>query len=237
MACKKSFSHWEAKDEDGFVNAALGDDTRFKTARSGDFLMTAFQRDSCHFVNINRRYPVATCQKDKFLLVLIRVASIDVFWSVEPSTVATNLSQVRRMEAIGEVCGMDFMSPPLGPFPIDDTFGMKAACVLFQRSLDPGKTERFIQFSTARKIRSAYSNVYHSSQELSRVTVMAHKLSKTYITECPTYGYWFEKFILGCHKRMGDVVCLDFALSKPLFLELVDDLEDDWDDCQNGLSE
>jgi hypothetical protein len=110
---------------------------------------------------------------------------------------------------------------------------MKAACVLLQRHLDPGKTERFIQFSTARKIRSAYSNVYHSSQELSRVTVMAHKLSKTYSTECPTYGYWFEKFILGCHKRMGDVVCSDFALSKALFLELVDDLENDWDDCQD----
>jgi hypothetical protein len=140
------------------------------------------------------------------------------------------------MEAIGEECGMDSVSPPLGPFPIEDTFGMKAACVLLQRSLDSGKTERFIQFSTARKIRrSAYSIVYHSSQELSSVTVMALKLRKTYSTECPTYGYWFKKFILGCHKRMGDVVCSDFALSKPLFLELVDDLEDDWDDCQNEV--
>jgi hypothetical protein len=223
----------EAKDEDGFVNAALGGDTRFKSARSGDFLMTAFQCDLCHFINIKRWCPVSTSQKDKFLLVLIRVASIDAFWSVEPSTVATNLSQARRMEAIGEECGMDSISPPLGPFLIENTFRMKAACVLLQRSLDSGKTERFIQFSTARKIGSTYSNVYHSSQELSRVTVMAHKLSKTYSTECPTYGYWFEKFILGWHKRMGDVGCSDFALSKPLFLELVDDLKDDSDDCQD----
>jgi hypothetical protein len=84
---------------------------------------------------------MATNPKDKFLLVLIRVASIDAFWSVEPSTVTTNLSQARRMESIGEECGMDSVSPPLGPFPIEDTFGMKAACVLLQRSLDPGKTE------------------------------------------------------------------------------------------------
>jgi hypothetical protein len=31
---------------------------------------------------------------------------------------------------------------------------------------------------------------------------------------------------------MGDVVCADFALSQPLFAQLVDDLESDWDDCQ-----
>jgi hypothetical protein len=33
---------------------------------------------------------------------------------------------------------------------------------------------------------------------------------------------------------MGDVVCSDFALSKFLFVELVDDLESDWDDCQSA---
>jgi hypothetical protein len=112
------------------------------------------------------------------------------------------------------------LSPVAGPFPIEDTFRVKAACVLLQRSLDPGKTERLSQFSTARKIRSAFSNVYHASQELSKVTEMAPKLNKTYSTECPTYGYWFEKFILGCHTRMGDVVCSDFTLSKPLSMEL-----------------
>jgi hypothetical protein len=80
----------------------------------------AFQCDGCHFVNIKKRHSVATSQKDKFLLVLIRVASIDAFWSVEPSTVATNSSQARRMEAIGEECGMDSVSPPLGPFRIED---------------------------------------------------------------------------------------------------------------------
>jgi hypothetical protein len=92
--------------------------------------MTALQCDCCHFVNIKERYHVATSRMDKFLLVLIRVASIDAFWSVKPSTVATNLSQARRMEAIGEECGMDSFSPPLGPIPIEDTFAMKAACVL-----------------------------------------------------------------------------------------------------------
>jgi hypothetical protein len=37
-----------------------------------------------------------------------------------------------------------------------------AVCILI-RSLDPGKTEEFIQFSTARGLRSVYSNIYHAA--------------------------------------------------------------------------
>jgi hypothetical protein len=55
----------EAKDEDGFVNSVLGDEARFKSARNGDFLMTAFQCDRCHFVNIKKRHPVATSQRTR----------------------------------------------------------------------------------------------------------------------------------------------------------------------------
>jgi hypothetical protein len=29
-------------------------------------------------------------------------------------------------------------------------------------------------------------------------TVMAYETSNTCVTQCPMYGYWFERFILGC---------------------------------------
>jgi hypothetical protein len=139
-----------------------------------------------------------------------------------------NLQQARKMKKLGDTCGIDSISPPLGPFPLKDTFGIKVVMVLLKRTLDPGKNDKYIQFSTARKIRSAFSNVYHASKELSEVVVMAYKLNKTYQTKCPTYGYWFEKFMLGMHKRMGDIVNSDYAVSKEIVIGLLRDLEDDW---------
>lgn len=220
-------------DEDGFENLAPGDEDRFKKARNGDFLITPFQCDLCHFRNIQHRDPEIGKEKDRVLLQEIRVANLDSLWSREPSTVAANLSQARKMEAIGDEVGFDSVSPALGPFPLEDTFGMKVAVVLLRRSLDPGKHERHIQFSTARKIRSAFSNVYHASRELTQVAAMAYETAKTYATTCPTYGYWFEKFMLGCHKRMGDIVVSDFALAKDIYLELMDQLMTDWEDSAN----
>jgi hypothetical protein len=133
-----------------------------------------------------------------------------------------------------EIYGFDSVGPTMGPFPLEDKFGMKVACVLLARSLDPGKNERYIQFSTARKIRCAFSNAYHASRMLMEATVMAYETSKTYATRCPTYGYWFERFILGRHKRMGGIVNSDYALSKEIYLELIDQLEADWEDTQSN---
>jgi hypothetical protein len=82
---------------------------------------------------------------------------------------------------------LDLVSPRMGPFPVEDKFGMKIACTILHRMLDPGKHEDNIQFLTACKIRSAYSNVYHSLMRmLKEVSVMAFKTNKLYKTECPT---------------------------------------------------
>lgn len=218
-------------DEDGLENLAVGDEKRFVEARDGDFLMTPFQCELCHFRNMMERDPDYREIKDKRLLRDVRQANLDAFWSREPSTVAANLSQAKRMEEIGDWYGFGSVSPALGPFPLEDTFGMKAAVCLNRRSLDRGRTEKHVQFSTARKLRSAFSNAYHASQKLAGVSAMAFQSTKTYSTTCPTFGYWFDRFILGCHKRMGDVTVSDFALSKPIYLELVNQLESDWDDA------
>jgi hypothetical protein len=66
---------------------------------------------------------------------------------------------------------------------------------------------------------------------MKEVTVMAFETNKLYETSCPTYGYWFERFILGCHKRMGDIVVSDYALLKDLYTELMNQLEEDWEDA------
>ena len=195
--------------------------------------MTPFQCDICHFRNIQHRDPCVNAVKDMRLMQAIRQANIDAFWSRETSTVNGNLIQARRMEHLGDYYGIASVSPALGPFPLEDTFGMKTAVCVLKRSLDKGRTEEHVQFATTRKLRSAYSNVYHASKELVNVSAMAFESTKTYSTTCPTYGYWFERFILGVHKRMGDVVVSDFALSQSIFKELVHDLELDWAQAQS----
>jgi hypothetical protein len=96
------------------------------------------------------------------------------------------------MEKIGEEIGLDSVAPRMGPFPVEDMFGMKIACTILHWTLDPGKHKDHIQFAMARKIWSANSNVYHASKMMKEVTVMAFETNKLYKTTCPTYGYWFE---------------------------------------------
>eukprot|EP00980_Cylindrotheca_fusiformis_P023557 scaffold10595_cov116-Cylindrotheca_fusiformis.AAC.1 len=214
-------------DEDGLENLAPGDEHRFCRGRNGDFMMTPFQCDLCHFRNIQKRDPEEHPGDDK-LLRFIRQANLDAFWSRESSTVAANLSQARRLEEMTDEFNVAAFIPEHGPFPLEDTFGMLMAVGVLRRSLDPGKTEETIQFATARKIRSAFSNAYHTTHRLSHLATMAYETTKTFSTTCPTYGYWFERFMLGCHKRMGDATVTDFALSKPIFAELLKHLEGDY---------
>lgn len=48
------------------------------------------------------------------------------------------------------------------------------------------------------------------------------------VTTCPTNGDYFECFVHGMHKRMGDIVHPDRALSIPIMLNLLDLEENDW---------
>jgi len=198
--------------------------------------MTLFQCDLCQFRNMKRRDPDPMSFLDRKLFQYIRRASLDSLWAREPATVSGNLSQVRALHRCRNSIGLggsDSGIPKLKPFPVEDTFGMGIACIMLERSLDPGKWEDTIQFATARKIRSAYSNLYHASANVGNVSVMAYESTKTYHTTCETYGYWFERFILGCHKRMGDLVMSDYAVSIELLHELLRQLEDDWEETKS----
>ena len=49
---------------------------------------------------------------------------------------------------------------------------------------------------------------------------MARDLKKTYVMSCPTYGLWFESFILGMYERMGDEVHQDHMVILELMYKL-----------------
>jgi hypothetical protein len=221
------------EDDEGFDQTLGGDEKRFKVGRNGDHLMCPFQCDLCHFRNIQKRDPLFGHRKDILLLQCIRRASLDAFWAREPSTVRANLRGAKRLEEIGDTLGMRAVCPTMGPYSEIDTFGMSLAVCILIRSLDPGKTEEYIQFSTARGLRSVYSNIYHaSSQHQTGLAVMAQNTTRIWVTTCPSYGYWFERFMKGVHKRMGEEVRSDFALSIQVLHRILGHLDKEWTEAR-----
>jgi hypothetical protein len=193
--------------------------------------MVPFQCDLCHFRNIQHRNPdPLKFAKDALALACIRRANLDSLWSRESSTVSRNASQARTMEDLGEALGFESVGPRMGPFPLTDTFGMKIACVTLMKSLAPGKWEATVQYATARRMRSVFSNMFHASYHGESMSVMAYETQKMFMTPCPTYGYWYQRFNLGLHKRMGDVVRSDFAITSDIVRALLDVLNEEWED-------
>jgi len=197
--------------------------------------MTPFQCDTCHFRNLMDRDPDPNSYKDIRVQKCIRRANLDAFWSVEPRTVNRTLMECRRGSDIASSLGFrNKLFRPMGPFPTDDVFGMAAAIVILQSSLRTGKYDKHVQFGTIRKFRSAFSNVYHASVEGQNAMVMAKDTRKLMVTKCPTYGTWFERFMRGCHKRMGEIVKPDRALSATILLAILNILDDEWENDLNS---
>jgi len=226
------------RDEAGNPMKVRKSDTdRYLYARRGDSFMTSFQCDLCHFRNLQGRDPVPQSGKDSKLLAFIRRATLDSFWSRESGTVSKNLGQLKLMCRAGDELGLHRgrMFPEMGPLPLEDTVGMGIAVCVLRRSLDPGRNEDTVQFSSASQAKTAFSNMWRASLEgMGRESVMARDRTKMFLTTCPTTGDWFERFALGMHKRMGDNVKQDEAISMPTMLELMKIFEQDYQAMSKG---
>ena len=217
------------KEADGEVVLEEKDKLRYLEARDGDHLVTPFQCETCHFRNILERDPQDNLARDVRLMKLFRRASLDAFWCSEPKTVAGNLREARRGLRIASSLGFrNKLFTPLGPFPLGDSFGMRAAVVMLEVSLNKGINDDTVQYGTVRKFRSAFSNIHKASMEGQQGSVMVKDTSKMSISTCETDGLFFEKFTRGCHKRMGDIVKPDRALSVDILVEIFSLLEMDW---------
>jgi hypothetical protein len=60
------------------------------------------------------------------------------------------------------------------------------------------------------------------------MAVMAQNTTKIWVTDCPSYSYWFERFMRGVHKRMGEEVPSDFALSIRVLHKILGHLNNEW---------
>jgi hypothetical protein len=216
-------------DEDGLVTEEVVDSKCYCEARNGDNLVTPFQGDLCHFRNLMNQNPNKNLAQDLHIMKCIRRANLDSLWSAEPRTVSQTLTECHRGSNITASLGFkNKLFRPMGPFPLEDSFRMGAAIVTLQISLNTGKYDTTVQFGTVCKFWSAFSNAYHALFEGQHAVVMAKDTRKLTVTKCPTYGTWFETFMKGCHKRMGEITRPDRALSSTILLEILKLIERDW---------
>jgi hypothetical protein len=148
-------------DDEGEVITSDQEEKRFREARGGDHFITPFQCETCHFRNMYSRDPEDRNLVDVKTMKFIRQAILDSFWSRELTTVWANLQESKRGAKSARKLAFPGSSstPPMGPFPLRDDFGMMAALVVFDRSLDPGRYADYVQWETFRKARSAMTNI------------------------------------------------------------------------------
>jgi hypothetical protein len=133
------FYHHVETDDDGFdwrPDEAL---TRYRVARNGDHLLLSFQCDVCRFRSLQGRDPIPNMCADDLLLCCIRRANLDAVWGREPHTVATTLRGVKHMIRLWCKVGLEPYLPPLGPFPVEDSLGMRVAVAMLMKTLEPGR--------------------------------------------------------------------------------------------------
>lgn len=191
--------------------------------------MTVFQCDLCHHRNIVGRSPFSD-GSDDLLMRCIRRANLDALWSRESGTVKNNAREIRNIYSKTRLVSLnaDTMMPAMGPFPLKDIHGMGLAVALLLRSLDAGKNEETIQFSTTQKMKSSFANLWRVSLEGHQGAVMVRDLTKMFHTTCPTHGEWFERFSKGMHERMGDKVQQDLGITIEQMHKLMHRYEERW---------
>jgi hypothetical protein len=118
--------------------------------------------------------------------------------------------------------------PALGPLPLKDVDGVGLAAIQLLKTLDPGITEPLVQFLTAMKVTMALGALWEVSVHSKEETVMVWDMMKSYITCNPVKLQWYKQFIEGMHKRMGDSVKQDEAISIEQMLALMEMFEKDW---------
>ena len=224
----------EAGDEDRLISGwstRLTDRCKFQTARDGDDLLVSFECDYCVFYKLYNRDPTSNAEldDDAFALACIRRINLDAFWSRARSTVESNAAKVREGLRLSRRLGLHgpYLNP--GPLPGGDHCGYEVALQMVAASLESGRySDSYKQWDTIRKLRSCYSNQVRAARAAnSNILSIADDKGSSYqrIAKDPCGSLWFQKFMMGCKKRMGQDWRPNQAISVALVHELLNGSE------------
>jgi hypothetical protein len=124
---------------------------------------------------------------------------------------------------------------PHARYPVEYHFGMMSAVVLLDHPLNVGMNADTVQFSTIRKTRLAMSNYKRTTApEMCHAALAGYKMGEHVgFTNTSMYSFWFDRFIVGCHGRMGDDTRQDRTFSIELMLTMQKLPEEDLLRCQS----
>ena len=200
----------------------------FLQARDGEHLMTPFECDLCIFRKLRKADPRLNVSQDELLLVCIRRMNLDSFWARATTTVNQNRRQVNASLEFSKVLGLSGSFEHEGPYPAHDHCGYEVACNMLLYSRKRGRHDpTHTQFATIRRLRSVYSNQCRAAPQanithLSMVDTKG-KYSRFATDKCGSL--WFQRFIIGCENRMGVIWKPNLALSIPLLLAVLAEVE------------
>jgi hypothetical protein len=155
-----TFHHAKPQDEGGFIYVQPKDSLRHLCGRDGDHLLTPFQCDLCVFRNLKNRNPGAG---DRLLLACIWQVNLDALWGRESATMHSTLRATKQTVRMLTQVGVSPPYPPMGPYPVSDTFGYALAIAMVLKSREPGRYASYQQYETIRKLRAGFSNLYQAS--------------------------------------------------------------------------
>ena len=169
------------------------------------------------------------CKEDVFAMACIRHINLDAFWSRARSTVGSNTAQARKiMESCKKMRLKGPFYPP-GPLPGDDHCGYELAMLMVVASLDKGRySDTHKQWDTIRKIRSTFSNQVRAAAISNFGTLsLADNQGSSYqrLAPDPCGSLWFQRFMIGCKKRMGQDWRPNQAISVELMAQLLQSAE------------
>ena len=228
------------RDFNGASLAEVEDEIRFRRARPGDHLCTAFQCPNCQSQNIRGADLVPGDVEDEAFEFATSRATLDAFWAHSSRTVAGHLTQVRFMARYGRMLGIENPFPRLGPFPLGHHLGMKEAVMLIMRSLEPGAGRGGrVKFGTARKVRSTITVLWDASPESGAdISLSSSSKAGRYVATCnPAEGRWYQHFSVGVAARMGDIVRQDRAYTIGVLHKLLEMYEKEYQDLGPLMSD
>ena len=124
------------KEDGAVVICRLQDKDNFLRVQNGDHLMSPIQCDLCHFRNMKGSDPLMDGNLDRNLLMAIPRINLDSFWGRASSTVSNNLYSMLNIvctmrNQFGVLSDTSYF-PLQGPHPLEEMFGMFAACVMLE---------------------------------------------------------------------------------------------------------
>ena len=214
------------------------EEDRLNHGYKGGHVSIPFQCELCWMANLERRWP--SDGLDDAYVAIIRRANLDAMAGRARSTAAGHVAAVQRTLSN---CSLIRKSPTFGsrgPMPLQDATGMGVAVDMIVHSLTAKpklRGQRFIQYATARKLRSTHTCIWESSPRgIEEGSSFSQGFGKATLTSCPTQQKWFGLFSLGMEARMGYTSGANKALRIAAVVRLLELVKEEAEEAPPGYA-